>query len=344
MLFLAWCLPVFLGAVVLTGVLRRYARGHDLFDVPNARSSHTIPTPRGGGFAIVIVVLAAFAALWWTERFHAQTLFILLFGGGGIALLGFWDDHKNLPVLWRGLVQGIIAILTVASIDVMPGLQVGEHTYYLGWPALLLAILVVVWLVNLYNFMDGIDGIASVEAISIAVGAALLIADPDTQLLISLVACAAAGFLVWNWPPAKIFMGDAGSGFLGYVFAVFALSTASMGLMSLWVWLILGGVFFVDSTFTVIRRMSRGDRWYEAHCSHAYQRLAKKWGSHQSVTLLVAAINTFWLLPWAWWCHHNPNLGWLACLIALFPLVTGVILSGAGLEERTDGLDNSFPA
>ncbi len=172
--------------------------------------------------------------------------------------------------------------------------------FSLGWFGYVIAAFYLVWMLNLYNFMDGIDGLASVEAICACVGACLVywIAGHTSLAIAPLVlAMAVSGFLAWNFPPAKIFMGDAGSGFLGIVLAVMSLHAAWTNPLFLWAWLILLGVFIVDATFTLIRRLLRGDKVYEAHRSHGYQYASRKYGSHRAVTLAIAAINLLWLVP-----------------------------------------------
>ena len=165
---------------------------------------------------------------------------------------------------------------------------------------------------------------------AIALGTGVSGAFPALALVVG-VAC--LGFLLWNWPPAKIFMGDAGSGYMGYVLAVLALLAGREATTGLLVWLILGGLFFVDATVTLARRLARREKVYEAHRSHAYQWLARQWGSHRRVTLLANAINVMWLFPCAWLAAIHPDkAAWIA-LLALAPLVVGVALAGAGRKE-----------
>src|SRR5690606_17291136 len=203
-------------------------------------------------------------------------------------------------------------------------------TFELAWFGHALAALYLVWLLNLYNFMDGIDGIASVEAICVALGGALVyllsvsasgVAASGGWLPPVLLAAAVAGFLVWNFPPARIFMGDAGSGFIGIVLGVLSIQAAAMQPALLWCWLILLGVFVVDATQTLLRRLLRGEKVYEAHRSHAYQFAARACGRHLPVTLAVLALNVLWLLPVA----VLVALGWLdgalGMLIAYAPLL-----------------------
>jgi Fuc2NAc and GlcNAc transferase len=182
--------------------------------------------------------------------------------------------------------------------------------------------------------MDGIDGIAGIEAITVCLGGVLLyvVAVPGaTSWLVPLVlASATFGFLVWNWPPAKIFMGDAGSGFLGLMLAALSLQAAWIAPVLLWSWVILLGAFVVDATVTLIRRVARGERFYEAHRSHAYQHAAQRWRAHFPVTVAVGAINLSWLLPIALLValgFLDPLLG---VLIAYAPLVAAALWLRAG--------------
>src|SRR5262249_277790 len=170
----------------------------------------------------------------------------------------------------------------------LPPLLFGNHLIELGAAGYVVALLGIVWVLNLFNFMDGIDGIAASEAVFITCIAALvgLIRGWPAEVPAAswVLAFASAGFLCGNWAAARVFVGDVGSGYLGYVIAVLALASARTDPVALWAWLILGGVFFVDATMTLARRCLRGERVLEAHRSHAYQWLARRWGSHSKVT------------------------------------------------------------
>jgi len=205
------------------------------------------------------------------------------------------------------------------------------------WGAYGFGILAVVWTINLFNFMDGIDGIAATEAIFITIAAALLAmwtggsyASPAPALVF---AAACMGFLLWNWPPAKIFMGDVGSGFIGYGIVVLALAAAHNSQSAIWVWLILGGGFFVDATITLMRRLSRGERVYQAHRTHAYQWLSRRWRSHKRVTMAFLAMDLLWLLPCAWFAAAYRTYAGATALAALVPIACLAIVSGAGRSE-----------
>lgn len=324
---------------VLTGVLRGYALKRNLLlDVPNSRSSHKTPIPRGGGLAIVLTFLGAIVWCYFFKKIPDE-LFLPLFGGGAlVAGIGLLDDHKHVSASWRLLVHFVAAGLALYWMDEVPAIPFGGSQWQPGWFSYLISILLLVWTLNLFNFMDGIDGIAAIEAISVAGGAATIFFlqhGPNTEFVFLLfLAAGCAGFLVWNWPPAKIFMGDVGSGFLGYILGAFALLTTASGSLSLWVWVILLSVFLVDATVTLLRRLLRGERVYEAHCSHAYQHAAHRNQSHKKVTFLVLCINIFWLFPFAWIAANRPQAGLLLTIIALIPLVILALKFDAGKEAQ----------
>jgi len=195
-----------------------------------------------------------------------------------------------------------------------------------------------VWLLNLYNFMDGIDGLASIEAICVSLGGGLLYVlsgeARSAEVFLPLVLAAAVlGFLVWNFPPARIFMGDAGSGFLGITLGILSIQAAWVSSQLLWAWLILLGVFVVDATFTLFRRLLRGDKVYEAHRSHAYQYASRQYAGHLPVTMTVLLINLFWLLPMALWVGLEGIDGALGLVIAYTPLITLAVKYHAGERE-----------
>ena len=185
--------------------------------------------------------------------------------------------------------------------------------------------------------MDGIDGLASVEAITVAVGGALLyalIGLPALAVAPLLLAAAVGGFLLWNFPPARIFMGDVGSGFLGIMLGGLAFQAAAVAPQLLWGWLILLGVFVVDATFTLFRRLLRGERLDQAHRTHAYQYASREYGAHRPVTLAVLAINVLWLLPWACVVALGYIDGLLALFIAYLPLALLAVRFKAGQLEK----------
>ncbi len=310
---------------LFTGVCRSLALRLGILDVPGSRSAHAVPTPRGGGLAIVTVFLAASLAFHALGFLDARVLRVLWLGGAPIAAVGLWDDWRSLPVRWRLLVQ-VSAVAAAALWCQWVPAGVWGWIGMLSW----------VWLVNLYNFMDGIDGLAAVEAVTVALGGAVIAGlGGDIHLAAWLLTLAAAcgGFLLWNWPPARIFMGDVGSGFLGFVMGMLILGSDHTGTVNRWSWLILLAVFVTDASLTLTRRIFRGERWWQGHSNHAYQHLARRLG-HKQVTMLVGVINLAWLLPLAWLAARFPQWGWCIALAAYLPLGGGVLWFRAGLPDR----------
>ena len=333
----AWLiLGVALLAGLITGGLHRYALARNLVDMPNARSSHSVPTPRGGGLAIVLSVLAALAVLALQEALPWAWAAALLGAGAIVALVGFVDDHRPIAVRWRLLAHFVAAAWALAWLGGAPPVLVLGSIIEPTWVSCGLALVYLVWMLNLYNFMDGIDGIASVEGICVGLGGAalyLLADEPALAVLPLTLAAATAGFLYWNLPPARIFMGDAGSGFLGITLGTMSLQAGWVSPTLFWSWLILLGVFVVDATFTLLRRLLRGDRIYEAHRSHAYQFAARHFGRHLPVTLAVGALNLGWLLPLALWVGSGRLDGIIGVVIAYLPLLAVAIRFHAGKPE-----------
>jgi Fuc2NAc and GlcNAc transferase len=323
---------------LLTGLIRRYALARNLLDIPNARSSHQVPTPRGGGLAIVGTFLAVLPILAWFDYMAWSVVGSLGGAGVWVALVGWWDDHGHIPAHWRLLAHFAGAAWVLAWLGGPPSLSVLGVAVELGWLGYPLAALYLVWLLNLYNFMDGIDGIAAIEAITVCLGGALvhwlLLPGEPGWILPLLLAAAVAGFLGWNFPPARIFMGDGGSGFLGLMLAALSLLAARSAPELLWCWLILLGVFVVDATFTLARRVLRREKFYEAHCSHAYQHAARRIGVHRPVSLAVGLINLGWLLPLALLVAQGSLEGLPAVLIAYGPLVGLAFYFGAGVHNQ----------
>jgi len=329
-------LLIFVSSAVLTGIIRRYALKTSLLDIPNARSSHEVPTPHGGGLAIVIPFLLSLAILYWRNVIPQQIFFAFIGGGLAVALVGLADDFRHVGAPYRILVHLVASGIGLYCLGGFPPVVIGSIIVDLKMAGDLFGIIFLVWMLNLFNFMDGIDGIAASEAIFIAGGAVLIIittggGESISPLLLLVASC--AGFLVWNWPPARIFMGDVGSGFLGISLGLFVIMTMETGELSLCTWLILLGLFLIDATVTLLRRITRGQRWYEAHRSHAYQILSRRFGSHKIVTLLMVSLNVLWLLPLAYLSSRYPERSLLVMVIAFVPILCGVFVIGAGKES-----------
>lgn len=291
-LFVAFASSALVSAIVagvLTPLLGAWARRRDYLDVPNDRSSHIVATPRIGGVALVLGVLGGVMVLHVAAGAISREMTIVLAGGIGIAMLGLVDDFRDLPAPVRLAVQASVATAVVMSAGAatLPG--VGAD----GWVASLVTVLWLVALTNAYNFMDGIDGIAGAQALVggagwAAVGA--LAGVPQLAGLGLLVAAASGGFLLYNWHPARVFMGDAGSGFFGFLFGAFSLVPSAGGAALWWCAVLLMWAFLIDTGFTLIRRASRGENLLSAHRSHIYQRLVLTGRSHRYVALVYAGL------------------------------------------------------
>lgn len=333
MVWIYFYLFILVLSATLTWALRRYALTINLLDIPNHRSSHKIPTPRGGGVAFVFCFILALAGLSWFQIITFSLAGILAGAGLFIATLGFLDDHYNIPAKWRLLGHFMACSLSIFLLGGMPDIAFFSWTLPSGLISNILAVFYLVWLLNLYNFMDGIDGIAALEAVTVCVGGALLYWINSYQFAMFLpcsLAVAVAGFLFWNFPPARIFMGDAGSGFLGFILGILSIQAAMINSQFFWSWMILLGVFIVDATVTLLNRARCGERLFEAHCNHAYQHASRYYGQHIKVTLGVLIINLLWLLPLAFIVSNNLINGFFGLLIAYIPLIIFALKFHAG--------------
>jgi Fuc2NAc and GlcNAc transferase len=322
-------------SLALTGLARSYAVRRQLVDVPNSRSSHARPVPRGGGIGFVVTFSAALVALAAVGLVPLEPAVAILGAGAAVAAIGFADDHGHVSVKARVAVHALAAVWVLYWLRVEPEAAVGAADWP-GWLGGLLAVLFVVWLLNLYNFMDGIDGLASIEAVTAAAGGAWLafavVPGSDLWLLPLFLAAAVAGFLFWNMPPARIFMGDVGSGFLGVCLAAFALHSLTFAPALFWSWTILLGVFIVDATLTLLKRIAHGRTFYEAHRSHAYQHAARRFG-HMRVSVAVGLLNILWLLPIAWLAATGRLAGPVGLAVAYLPLLAAALYFRAGSES-----------
>ena len=315
-------------SALLCGLYLLLAKRWQFLDTPNSRSSHTRPTPHGGGAALITAfVLALLAAGWWYGSWDSS-LVLLALAAALLGLLGLVDDLRGLSVRVRLALYGLLCLL-VALVLLYP--VWGRGLLY-GASATALATLSMLWFLNLYNFMDGIDGIAAIQAVLACVGATLLsggVGDGSNYALFCLLLAAShLGFLLWNWPPARLFMGDAGSVSTGFLLAALALLGAVEGHLNAWCWLVLLAVFITDSSCTLLWRIGTGQPFTRPHRLHAYQRLSRRWGSHFRVDLVLIVINLFWLYPLAWAVQSWPGHALILVILAYLPLFIAMAKSG----------------
>ncbi|MGB5224116.1 MAG: glycosyltransferase family 4 protein [Arenicellales bacterium] len=264
----------------------------DLLDIPNDRSSHTVPTPRGGGLAIVIVLLLSGVVTLFLPQAPIDVLVCLLLATLAFSLLGWQDDKHDLPASVRFLIQLLIAVF--ASGWLLWAAVPGYSTSFALLALLLLSTLWIAWMANLYNFMDGIDGISAVESLILGATTSywFAISGVASMAIICIaVAGASVGFMRWNWSPAKIFMGDVGSLALGAFFAIIAIIGTTRLDIPFLAFLILYAVYLADSGVTLLHRIIKKEKWWQAHRSHFYQRAVQSGFSHAQVSLSVMALN-----------------------------------------------------
>ena len=312
-----------LASLLFCGLYLRLARRWQILDTPNARSSHLLPTPHGGGapmllaFCLGLMLTSVWMGPWPVTYLQLAGIALVLM------LLGIADDVWSLSVRLRFAIYGISCLAAVLLLVTLP------VTGNASLDALLLvaAAVAILWLVNLYNFMDGIDGIAAIQCLLACAAAAFLASrggGRDYALFCLLLAASQLGFLLWNWPPARLFMGDAGSIPTGFLLAGLALTGASQGGPGLACWSILLAVFITDTSWTLLWRIISRQAFTRPHRLHAYQRLSRRWGSHLKVDMVLVAIFCGWLFPLAWMAEVHSSHPLLLVILAYLPLLLGM--------------------
>lgn len=295
-------IALFLFSCVLTYFIKNYAIKKSLVAIPNDRSSHSVPTPYGGGIAIALSWFFGLSYLYLTQNIEPN-LFYALCVGIVISAISYFDDLFEISPKARLLVQsgvaigGIVALGGIEKIDLW--FVVIDNPIVTG----LFSFFLIIWFINLYNFLDGIDGYAGSEALFLALAGLIIFGDEHFLIM----AVAVSGFLVWNWDKAKIFMGDVGSTLLGYTIAIFTLYYTDQGSLNLWVWIILFAVFWFDATLTLLRRYINKEKLSQAHRKHAYQRITQSGWSHQKTVIAAMLINVSGAFPLLW-LYDSPYL------------------------------------
>jgi Fuc2NAc and GlcNAc transferase len=334
-------IALFLASAFTTRQLIVNSNRFSKMDIPNERSSHITPTPRGGGIAFVSTSLIGFLILLLNDALNRTELLSLCCAGVIVAIAGHLDDRQKISgATVRLVLHAISAIILIVGVGIPAQISLFDRTVNTGIVGSILGVIYLVWLLNLFNFMDGTDGIAASEAIFIALAGAFLnyhvLSHANHSDAAIVLAASTFGFLLYNWSPAKIFMGDVGSGYLGIVVGGLSLMAAKQQHELLWVWIILLAVFVSDATITLIRRLARKQKPHVAHRSHAYQHLAIRFNSHAKVSLIILAINIVWLLPIAFLVADNQIPGTTGVVIAYVPLLIAALILGAGKDSATN--------
>ena len=322
---------------LVTLLIRNTAIKRQQLDVPNARSSHQRPTPRGAGTAIVVVFTIGLLVLTISDKLDLENFVAIAIPGLLVAIVGYLDDRGKVTAARRRLVAHFVAsAVAVYLLGGLPVMVVFGSPVYLGHVGNLFAIVYLVWMLNLFNFMDGIDSITGIETLTTCVTLAIfLFINTKSELwrMPVLLSAAVAGFLYFNWPPAKIFLGDVGSGFIGFTIGTISLVIARTEPLHTWAIIILLGVFIVDATVTLIRRLLNKEHAYTAHRTHAFQHLAVDSGRHLAVSLGIAAINIFWLAPVAWLVTDEKIDPVIGVTVTYTPLIILAIYLKAGKQK-----------
>ncbi|CAA0079851.1 putative undecaprenyl-phosphate N-acetylglucosaminyl 1-phosphate transferase [BD1-7 clade bacterium] len=317
----------FLLSFLATYVLVRAGTHHRLLDHPCIRSAHREPTPTGGGAGFILVFFLAMFVTGEQSRIFAAC--------GCLALVSWVDDVWPQKALVRLVVQLVLAVWIIVGL--WPLLtQEYPLTRLFALVAGASLVFFLVWSTNLYNFMDGINGLAGLQAITVSSTVLLshwVVGGAATMSLYALpiLAVCVAGFVVWNFPKARIFMGDTGSVFLGLLLAALAVQDLALGMPLFCSWIIAQSVFYVDASLTLLRRFADGQQLMQAHSSHAYQHAARRLAGHTPVTVIVVGINLFYLLPLA----VLQAAGWMPSYIALLLAVSPLIILAAGFGAGT---------
>lgn len=276
---------------LLTYLIRLIAIKYKIVDIPNERSSHKSPTPRGGGLAIVITWYIGISILFYLKMIEAN-LFYALMCGSLIAVVSLIDDLIKVRPGIRLFIHFITVIIAFIFLEglrplIMPNIDI--NYYFFIYP---LVIIGMVWFINLFNFMDGLDGFASTEAIILA----LVMFAYSGSIINLLLIASIAGFLFWNWPKAKIFLGDVGSTQLGFILVVLGIYFHNTFKFSILNWIMLSSPFWFDATFTLFRRWRNKEKLSQPHKKHVYQRIMQAGFSHQRVLFSLIIINIIVLL------------------------------------------------
>lgn len=295
-------IALFLFSFFLTFLIRRLAIRKSILDFPNERSSHKIPTPKVGGLAVAVIWFSGLLYLYITGNIEHR-LFFSFIPGVLLVVIGIIDDIIAIKPLYRLIFQLIVSCTAIIIIGGLEEIDLGFYSLENKLILSVFAILGTIWFINLFNFLDGIDGYIGMEVVFITSSALLLFNDKVAAILL----VATLGFLVWNWQPAKIFMGDSGSTLLGFNMAIFSIYYQNTSKSSLIIWMMLSSVFWFDATLTLYRRLKNREPLIVAHKKHAFHRIVQSGFSHQKTVLYALFLNLI-ILVFAYFSLNFNNL------------------------------------
>ncbi len=297
------CSCIFIFSLIFTRYIIIFAKAKNIVDIPNDRSSHAVTTPRGGGLSISLSLITCLLFIITTHNNIPNYFLLFTFCIVVISIIGIIDDLKGLSIKIRGLIYVLISSVFITVV-----LNNNSNEIYFAF----LLIIFLTWFINMYNFMDGADGISSIQAITCAlpVGVIFSIINQNTLALFCYsMAASSVGFLIWNWPQAKIFMGDVGSCVIGFVFGCLMIVTYLFDYFSLYIWFILLSFFIVDSLLTLIMRILTREKWYMAHRSHSYQRILQIGFTHTRLASIFIIYTLLIQWPAVFIVYRMPEIG-----------------------------------
>ncbi len=317
----------------LTGLVRHSLIKINLLDVPNQRSSHLQSTPSAGGLGAVVSMLVGFVYAQYFTGIQVQSFLPFMILSSFIACVGFVDDMMHVSYKLRLTLQCVCLATGLWGLLLLNAEF--TQTAFVGF---IVSFICLLWFLNLFNFMDGINGLAGIEAITALVFGAYIsfaVLCNEDWLFMLMAAAAALGFLLWNFPIARIFLGDTGSYFFGCLLGFLMIQQGLQDNRLFYVWAILLSVFIVDASITLLRRLLRKENIFAAHNTHAYQCASRRFKSHSVVSLAVLLINTFYLFPIALWVSIGGLDGWLGLCLAYFPLIYLALYFKSGNRAST---------
>lgn len=328
----------FVSSFGLSYLFIKQSKHFGLVDIPNHRSSHSLPTPKGGGLALYLSYNLCVILAYELGFLAVDIVEPLLFGSPVVAVLGWLDDQKNLPAKLRLLIHLIVSALIFFILT--DGMRISFHVSYLPvnivYILIPFVVLYISWFINLYNFMDGVDGMAGATGLVVSLFLATTFYFNNLftyAFLYSLLSTGIAGFLILNWSPAKIFLGDTGAYFLGFMFSTLSLVALIYEKIPLHVTIICFAFFITDTTYTLIMRAIKKQNVFEAHRQFAFHKFLRKGNSHQKVSLFYALVSAFWLCPLAYLVFKFPEYSNLCLVVAFAPLIYFCYYQKAGSES-----------
>ena len=306
----------------LTKLYRSFAINKEIISNPNTRSLHSKFKPRGGGIVFSLVSVFIITVLGVLGILSFEMLMVFGLGAFCATLFGFIDDVYDINASIKLVIQLALSIWILVWFDVN---KLTILSWLPFWVSLILCCFLLVWMINLFNFMDGIDGMAVSGTIfaCLTLIVTILLSNGFSSIIIifSLLLFSCLGFLIYNWPPASIFMGDSGSIFLGYFFGALIMISLIGGDISIWTWLIVFSYFFGDTNVTIVMRLILSKKWYKPHRSHGYQNLARIFDNHKKVTVGVLVYNLIYILPLAVLSVVMPLKAQFFSILALSPVI-----------------------